>query len=151
MKTLNSELIAPCGMNCALCCSYLAYKNDLKSKGINHTYCKGCRQQNKICSCIKKKCKLINKDEIDYCYECNEYPCKAVSQLDKRYTTFYRMSEIENLNFIKEFGIKKFLKQQEKKWKCEECGELISCHNGICYSCGIDKLKNKKRRYRWED
>lgn len=141
---MNESLIAPCGMNCALCSRYLAFKNDLKAKGINHTYCMGCRQQNIICSCIKKKCSLIYKDEIDYCYECNEYPCKAVNKLDKRYRKFYRMSEIDNLNFIKEYGMQKFLKQQEKKWECKKFGDLICCHYGICYNCESYKLKTKK-------
>jgi hypothetical protein len=151
MSSINIELIAPCGMNCALCSRYLAFKNDLKSKGINHTYCMGCRQQDKICSCIKKKCDLVYKDNIKFCFECDDFPCKKINQLDVRYKKFYRMSEIDNLNFIKEFGMKKFLGQQEKKWKCQKCGELICCHNGICYNCEQDKIKNKKRRLRWED
>jgi hypothetical protein len=148
---MNSELIAPCGMNCALCSRYLAYKNDIKSKGINHTYCMGCRQQNIICSGIKKRCELVTNDKINFCYECNDFPCNNINRLDVRYKKFYRMSEIENLNFIKEFGMKKFLKQQEVKWKCKKCGDLICCHNGICYNCEQDKIKNKRKRFRWEE
>jgi hypothetical protein len=33
MEAMNEDLIAPCGMNCALCASYLVMKNDLKRKG----------------------------------------------------------------------------------------------------------------------
>ena len=61
------------------------------------------------------------------------------------------MSMIENLNDIKDYGIKKFLEQQEKKWKCPECGGVVCCHNGICYSCGLEKLKSKKKKYSWEE
>jgi len=61
------------------------------------------------------------------------------------------MSMIENLEFIKENGIKKFLEKEEDKWKCPRCGGIISCHNGICFDCGLDELKNKKKLYRWED
>ena len=32
---MEEVLIAPCGMNCGFCSSYLAMKNDLKSTG-NH-------------------------------------------------------------------------------------------------------------------
>lgn len=151
MKNFHKDLIALCGMNCALCSGYLAFKNDLKSKGLNHHYCRGCRPENKQCSCIKKNCDLINNNEIRFCFECDAFPCKKLNQLDVRYKKFYRMSEIENLNFIEEFGIKKFLKQQEEIWKCSKCGELVCCHNGICYNCEQDKLKNKKRRFRWEE
>jgi len=144
-------MIAPCGMNCALCSSYLAYKNDLKSKGINHSYCKGCRPQNKECSFVKKRCDKIYKNEFKYCFICNDFPCKSINQLDIRYKKFYRMSEIENLIYIKTFGIRKFLKQQQDLWGCKKCGELICCHNGICYNCESEKLITKKRRYRWEE
>lgn len=148
---MNNNLIAPCGMNCAVCSRYLAYKNDYRSKKINHTYCKGCRPENKNCSIVKKRCKLVSKGEVEYCFECNNFPCKSINQLDIRYKKFYRMSEIDNLNFIRDFGISKFLKQQEKRWKCEKCGDLISCHNGICYNCEPDKIKSKRNRMRWEE
>ncbi|MGA3288914.1 MAG: DUF3795 domain-containing protein [Candidatus Bathyarchaeia archaeon] len=53
--TVNPELIAPCGMNCALCSGYLALKNDVKSKGVRMSYCTSCRPRNKNCSFLKKK------------------------------------------------------------------------------------------------
>jgi len=60
------------------------------------------------------------------------------------------MSMIENLSFIKEHGLQNFFVEQEKRWNCPNCGETICCHNGICFSCGLEKLKNKKNLYRWE-
>lgn len=151
METFSKKLIAPCGMNCALCGSYLSYRNNLKSRGIQKTYCRGCREENKNCTLLKRKCYLLSGNKIQYCFQCDIFPCKSLMQLDKRYRNFYRMSEIDNLIFIKENGEYKFLKKQMKEWKCENCGELICCHNGICFNCGIDKLKIKKRRYRWDD
>jgi hypothetical protein len=148
---MEEVLIAPCGMNCALCSSYLAMKNDLKSTGIMKTYCAGCRPRGKNCAFMKKKCDLLGEGKVQYCYECGEFPCRRLKHLDERYRTNYRMSMIENLEYIKEHGIDKFLKKEEEKWRCPECGGTICCHNGICFSCGLEKLKNKQRRYRWED
>ncbi|MHB8104396.1 MAG: DUF3795 domain-containing protein, partial [Dehalococcoidales bacterium] len=88
---------------------------------------------------------------VQFCYECADFPCQRLKHLDKRYRTFYRMSMIENLNFIREQGMQKFLGKEEEKWRCPECGATICCHNGICFKCGQEKLKNKKSRYRWED
>ena len=58
---------------------------------------------------------------------------------------------IENLNYIKERGIEKFLEKEKLKWKCPNCDGIISCHNGICFECELDKLRNKKKLYRWEN
>lgn len=52
MANLSQELIAPCGMNCGICSSYLAYKNNMYGKGF--TNCTGCRARNKQCAFLKK-------------------------------------------------------------------------------------------------
>ncbi|MDD2891047.1 MAG: DUF3795 domain-containing protein [bacterium] len=149
---MKKELIAPCGMNCAVCSAYLALKYDLKSIGIKRSYCEGCRPRGKKCAFIFKKCKLLMANKIQFCYECPDFPCKSLKHLDKRYQTFYRTSFIDNLELIKKKGITNFLKTQQKKWQCPKCGELICCHNGLCFNCDLDKLKDKKKhRYRWED
>jgi hypothetical protein len=43
---------------------------------------------------------------------------------------------IRNLKDIKKYGMDKFLKEQQEKYRCNECGGVICVHNGICYSCG---------------
>jgi hypothetical protein len=58
---------------------------------------------------------------------------------------------IENLNSIKEKGIQLFMENENEKWRCPDCGSLICCHNGICFNCGIDLLKNKRKIYRWDE
>ncbi len=148
---MREELIAPCGMDCAVCSSYLALKNDVKAKGVKMAYCKGCRPRDKMCAFLKKKCELLLKNKVRFCYECEEFPCENLEHIDKRYQTFFRMSLIDNLKLIKKHGLTKFLESQKKKWQCPNCGEVICCHNGICFSCDLEKLKNKKKRYRWED
>ncbi len=146
----NEELIAPCGMNCALCSSYLAKKNDIKEKGIKMPYCDGCRPRDKKCAFLKKKCPLLLEKEIRYCYECSEFPCDRLKTLDKRYRERYRMSMIDNLNYIRDKGIDKFLLSESKKWQCSKCGEFICCHNGLCFICDIKKLEILENKYRWE-
>ena len=133
----KTNLVAPCGMNCALCRSYHAKELDLNKTGRNLTYCSGCRPRGKGCLFFKGKCSKINKNK--YCFECAEYPCKLIKNLDKRYTTKYGMSMIENLDYIKKKGIRKFMDQQDKKHACKKCNELINVHEPICYNCQLDK------------
>jgi len=148
---MRENLIAPCGMDCAVCSGYLALKHDVKEKGVRMAYCKGCRPRGKKCAFLKKRCELLLNKKVEFCYECEEFPCKNLKHIDNRYQTFFHMSLIDNLQFIKQHGLVQFLESQRKKWQCPNCGEVICCHNGICFSCGIEKLKNKKKLYRWED
>ena len=147
---MREELLAPCGMNCGVCSNYLAMENDLKKKGMGKTYCAGCRIQGRNCY-YTKQCDPLGKGLVRFCYECGDFPCRRLKTLDKRYRTFYHMSMIENLEFVKKNGIEMFLEKEAEKWHCPECGGVICCHNGICYSCGLEKLKQKKRKYRWDE
>lgn len=52
--------------------------------------------------------------------------------MDARYRTKYGMSEIENLNMIKNKGIACFLEQEEERWVNEE--GTLCVHNGKRYS-----------------
>ncbi|MFH1821649.1 MAG: DUF3795 domain-containing protein [Methanobacteriota archaeon] len=148
---MKEELIAPCGMNCGICSGYLAFRHDLKGKGIRMSYCVGCRPRDKKCAFLKKRCDLLLNGSVKYCYECKDFPCDELQRIDKRYRTHFRMSMIDNLEFIKNKGVFKFINEEKKKWKCPKCGGTICCHNGLCFNCGLNKLKAKKKLYRWND
>lgn len=148
---MKEELVAPCGMNCNICAAYQAVTHDVRSKGIRMSYCTGCRPRDKQCAFLKKKCDLLRKNKVQYCHECKRFPCKPLSRIDARYKDQFRMSMIENLQHIRDEGVGSFLKAEENKWRCPECGGTICCHNGICFDCGISRLKAKKRVYRWSD
>jgi hypothetical protein len=151
VEAMNEELIAPCGMNCGICSAHLSYRHDVKSKGIRMPYCIGCRPRDKRCAFLKKRCELLMSNEIRYCYECSSFPCEGLKHLDNRYRTYFKMSMIENLEYVRDKGINKFLEREQEKWRCPECGGVICCHNGICFNCGLDRLRQKKQKYRWED
>jgi hypothetical protein len=127
---IKSSLIAPCGMNCALCLGYQREENK----------CPGCNEMDKgkpkYCrKCTIKNCKELKKSKKRFCLVCDKCPCKRLKQLDKRYRTKYNMSMIENLEFIKEKGIRKFIQKEKKKWKCSKCGKVICVHRDVCQYC----------------
>ena len=127
----NPLLIAPCGMNCAICIGYLREKNK----------CAGCYTDNahkpRYCiSCVIKNCEYLKANESGFCYECPQYPCKRLKQLDKRYRTKYHMSMLENLEFIKSSGMEAFLEKEDKKWTCPNCHARLSAHRNHCRICG---------------
>ena len=89
---------------------------------------------------MQDKCELIENGLVRFCFECERFPCIHLKRLDRRHRTKYHMSMIENLIYIKEYGIDKFLEEQDKKWNCPECNDVICCHNGLCLNCSIDIL-----------
>ena len=132
----KEELIAPCGMNCGICKYYYREKNN----------CPGCNgpDDNKskyLLDCKIVKCDIRKNNESGFCYECPDIPCTRLKNLDKRYSSKYHMSMLENLNFIKENGIDAFLEKEKQKWKCPKCGGIVTCHGGMCLSCGYEKFK----------
>jgi len=129
---IPTTLIAPCGMNCRLCLGYVRERNR----------CPGCRLLEELNPKTRTRCRIGNCPEIasgrlKYCSErCAKFPCARLKQLDKRYRTRYGMSMIENLARISEFGIRRFIRDQKKKWACPGCGELLCVHRPVCLACG---------------
>lgn len=128
---METRLIAPCGMNCGICLAYLRDKRR----------CPGCLGEdiNKSASCIQciiKNCEVIKQSQSKFCYECENYPCKRLKQLDKRYRTKYKMSMIENLENIKAAGLSVFIENEKERWLCKKCGGVICVHRGYCLQCG---------------
>jgi len=145
------DLVAPCGMYCAVCAGYLALQHDVKNKGVRMPYCQGCRPREKKCAFLKKRCVRLRNRTVKYCYECPDFPCEHLQHLDTRYRTLFRTSFIENLRYIEKKGVEQFLHAKEQKWRCPTCNEFLSCQSGLCFNCDIDLLKKKKQRYRWEN
>ncbi len=144
---ISEELIAPCGMNCAICSRHLSYLNGLK-----RSQCIGCRPRNERCVYLFGKCLGINhtaRGNAAFCFECSYYPCKQINRMDDRYRRNYKMSIKDNLEYIKKMGLSKFIEAQYEEYRCSRCGGLISIHNGKCFKCDpitrlIEKSKTKK-------
>ncbi len=117
LKTfMKTKLIAPCGMNCAICLAFLREKNR----------CDGCwspeRKCNKNCtirSCIHRKGK--------YCFDCDSFPCKKLQQFEFTVPKKFTLTLSENLHIIKIRGIHNFIKTEKNRYKCSKCGGIILC------------------------
>lgn len=138
---MNKTYIAPCGMNCAICIGMMREKN--KCPGCNFMgpgkpgYCR---------KCVIRNCPVIKKSKAaGFCFVCDNFPCKRLRNLDKRYRSKYNMSMIENLLYIKKEGVRKLLKREEKKWKCRKCGATLSCHRQACLKCGGVEAWRRRR------
>ena len=109
---MKTKLIAPCGMNCKLCMAYLR----------DERRCPGCRDLDKKkpktrTKCVIRNCHELKKNNWKYCSgRCKKYPCQRLKNLDRRYRTKYGMSMIENLEMIKDKGIRNFINTEKDRW-----------------------------------
>ena len=116
--------VAPCGINCARCKAHLRPINP----------CAGCNTvvQNRPVSRRRCVIRLCRKRTSCFCCDCAEFPCAKLKQLDKRYRAKYAMSEIENLLYIRDRGIRAFLAKEAAKGL--RAGGVVCVHDGRTYA-----------------
>ena len=111
--------IGVCGLDCGLCPRYYT---------VGSSRCPGCGGPdffNKHPSCSFITC-CVKKKNLEVCAECSEFPCyKFKSEEEYRQmkeSSSYPSSKklMPNLNFIKKYGIEKFIEQQKKRIKLLE-------------------------------
>jgi len=51
------------------------------------------------------------------------------------------MSMLDNLEYLNKQGIDKLLENEKQKWTCPQCNGIVTCHGGMCLSCGYVKFK----------
>jgi hypothetical protein len=88
-----------------------------------------------------KNCKIVlclESKGLDFCYQCNDYPdnCQMFSFM---YKDNLKRGEnlIRNLSEIKQGKVEEWLREEERKWRCPECGKPTAMW-GLkeCYHCG---------------
>lgn len=106
----RTALIAPCGMDCAICSAFLRQKNR----------CGGCDTANHS---FRRRCTIATCEHMKrrYVHDCGNFPCRRLKQLDKRYCTKYHMSMPDNLAAIRKDGIRAFVRSERECWTCTAC------------------------------
>lgn len=92
-EKIDTAMFAPCGMNCLVCYKHCYHKKPcagcLNSDIGKPEHCRKC----KIKDCIKGK-------GLSYCFECTDYPCKLIKNLEKSYNKRYQTSLMTNSEFV---------------------------------------------------
>jgi hypothetical protein len=132
-EQFDAGLVAQCGINCGTCVGFFGYT--MSGKRRKHV-CVGCRTRASLCAFIKKGCKaLANGENVEFCFECSDFPCEKLSKLEETYNRKYGLSLIGNLKYIQENGMDAFLEREKDRWTCPTCGGVICVHTKRCYSC----------------
>jgi len=132
-ERIPEDLFAPCGMNCLVCYVHLREKNS----------CDGCVKESpgKPPHCVKCKiAQCVKATGFRYCYECADFSCVTIKNLEKSYVKRYGVSLIENSLEVKKRGLSSFMVTEREKWMCR-CDGIISLHDGCCSECGKPQEK----------
>ncbi|MGE5417524.1 MAG: DUF3795 domain-containing protein [Acidobacteriota bacterium] len=159
-----------CGIYCGACSIMLNYKtghkdplachwseeqikdfqasqgNQLTENDSLEQKCFGCKSDTLFINCAKckiRECAIAKK--VDHCNDCHEFPCdllkmSLMNEAIAPHLPHVKMVPI-NLDIIKKAGGTEWLAQQEKQWKCPECGSETSWYISHCIKCSkeLDK------------
>lgn len=125
---IDAALFAPCGMNCLVCYKHCFHKRPCegcwKGEGGKPEHCRRCKMK----ACVQEK-------GLTYCYECLDFPCKAIKNLEKSYQTRYGASLMENSLYVKTHSLPAFMASQKQRFTCPVCSGVISLHDAVCSEC----------------
>lgn len=145
---IKKELLAPCGLYCGVCRVYLAHKsNDMEfkkkilptlsnpqTKSVDDIACTGCLSDGVVYH-FCQKCSIrdcTKRRNIKGCYQCYEFPCKIIIEWpDLRDKTIM----LRSVPSWKELGTEKWVKAEEERYRCPECGYQLFPAALNCFRC----------------
>jgi hypothetical protein len=141
----DKTLAAVCGIYCEACTLYIAstqeparLKNLAEYFGLpeEEIRCFGCRSEKKSPFC-KAECKMFDcaiEHGVDFCCECTDYPCDTLKKFQSEAP--HRIELFDDLDCIKQKGLKQWLKEVRENYSCPKCGTLNSAYDLSCRKCG---------------
>lgn len=96
-------LFSLCGLNCSLCPMFI------------RGGCTGCREGStcyRICGFAPCS---IEHGNIDYCFECDEYPCEKYAGVDLRDSLISHRNQLKDMEKAKTIGIENYQAEQRVK------------------------------------
>lgn len=145
-NALNKSLVSVCGLYCGACGICLAtHENDndkilqyavVLNQSFDETFCYGCRAGRKSAHC-SKICKFIDctlKKGIEFCGECEKFPCLDLCNFQSKMP--HRVEILESQIRIKEIGWEKWLIEMRDKYACPKCNSANTAYDIHCRECG---------------
>jgi hypothetical protein len=164
----DRNLVGVCGIYCGACLIYRAHKDNdqklihyLEDNGLSKVLirCEGCVSGDVSPTCAQ--CKLrdcARKKGLTFCFECKDMPCSMIVELAEKRSKTDNLPHLilcpDNLQLLKRNRVQEWLKQQERRWKCNECGKKMHWYSKSCADCGtefFDAVKEARSLGKLED
>ena len=164
IKDGNEHLAAACGTYCGACPAYIARHSDDEiikmrlqkrsssgppgaQKGIpdpgwmDGPLCDGCLSGGHIAlhcqRCAMKVC-TAGKQNVTRCSDWKELPCQRVTNMINT-GLLHRAEYLPNLKKLREMGVQEWVRYEEERWRCPQCGLPMSWYDAECTGCGAPR------------
>lgn len=151
------DLISPCGLYCGVCAIYIAHRDDnhkfkerlvglyqggIASKGTlpdsdmlstKDIRCHGCSSDDLFMYC--KQCNIrdcVKEKGYTGCHECNDFPCHYIDEMPM---AVGKKVILRSVPYRREFGTEKWVKDEEARYHCPECGNKVFRGVVKCNAC----------------
>ncbi len=126
-------LHAYCGLYCGACPILLQTKS-----GTSTEKCYGCKSEQTVdycASCGIKKCAI--QKGYAFCFECSDLnTCEQMLKFVADTHWLNQQGVLINMEMVQSGGLPNWLKSQDNRWRCKNCGISHSWWDETCPQCG---------------
>jgi len=119
---------AICGLFCETCPQYpVDCEGCLSDKLAPH--CRDCKHGFRDCA---------REKGVTRCFECNEFPCERLERFKHVHVVngiSHHEQVVEDLQYMKDFGVEKWVAEKREENRCMKCGSLILWHEKHTHTC----------------
>ena len=143
----KKKLAAVCGLFCPSCTVYIGTQDDpQRLKVLAERYqlpvesweCQGCRSEKRSYYC-ENICPMVTcaaERGIEFCGECNEYPCQELKKFQAERP--HRIELWEAQGRIAEIGFSAWFDEMKDHYSCPKCRTINSAYDRVCRVCGSE-------------
>ena len=151
----GEHLAAVCGLYCGACSLYRARRDDnpqrleelvktmserwqVKPEEID---CDGCLAGGRLmpyCRQCKMRLCAAEKPEVTRCSDCTDFPCSLITDFNNDGMR-HHAEVLDNLRRMREIGLEAWLKKEEERWRCPQCGTPVDWYAQTCFRCGTEQ------------
>ncbi|MBN2706292.1 MAG: DUF3795 domain-containing protein [Deltaproteobacteria bacterium] len=155
----NPDLISPCGLYCGVCAIFIAHRDDnqklkerlvtlykggIPDKGTlpgsvdlttEDIRCAGCLSDDVFMYC--RQCEIkdcTNEKAYDGCHQCDEFPCRHIENFPM---SVGKKVILRTVPYWREVGTEKFIADEEARYICRECGNIVFRGAVTCNQCKV--------------
>ena len=143
----NPDFNSPCGLYCGVCAIYIAardnnnrlkeglvnlYKGGTPGKGTlpncenlstADIHCGGCLSDDLFMHCRQCEIRDCNKEKgYTGCHECDDFPCQHIDNFPM---AVGKKVILRSVPYRREFGTEKWVRDEEARYICPECGNKV--------------------------